>query len=775
MGEFGVGQAVPRSEDPRLLTGGGRYVDDITLPRECHAVILRSPHAHAEIKAIERARARQAPGVLAVLTGADYAASGLGDMRCAMILKGRDGADMAQPPRPPLARGRARFVGDYVAMVIAETREAARDAAETIEVDYAPLPAITDTARASQPGAPTVWDACPTNECFVHQVGDGAAVDAACAGAARVISRQFTVNRVAANTMEPRGCIGEYDSAMGRFTLHTALHYPHRLKSQLANETFGLPEDDFRGIARDIGGSFGLRGSMYPEHVRVLGAAREVGRPVKWMAGRTEGFMSDNHGRDNVTEAALALDEDGEFLAMRVRNIVNLGAYLAEMGPGPAINNLGTLAGPYATPAIHVEVVGVFSNTNPTCPYRGAGRPEAAYVMEQLVDAASRETGISSIELRRRNTIPPEAMPFQTGLTFLYDCGAFEKNMDDALALADHEGFEARRADAASRGRLRGIGESSTVERAGAPGSQDRAQLRFDPGGGARVIVGTISQGQGHETVYKQILSDQLGLAPEAIRVIEGDTDLLPVGGGTGGSRSATAGGSAVLLAARKIADKGRRIAAHLLETSVDDIELIDGRFMVAGTDRGVGLDEVAAAAYAPRMLDPDIEPGFDEAAGFFSKTASYPNGCHVCEVEIDPETGTVEILRYSVVDDVGTVLNPLLLKGQIQGGVAQGVGQALMEDMVFDPDSGQLLSGSFMDYAMPRADDFSFIEVASNPVPTATNPLGVKGAGEAGTVGALPAVTSAVIDALAPFGVDAIPMPATPERIWRAINDSRQ
>ena len=770
MGAFAVGQPVPRSEDPRLLTGGGRYVDDIAFADECRAVLLRSPHAHAALERLDCAAAKRAPGVLAVLTAEDYMAAGLGPMSCAMPLKRRDGRPMFGAPHPPLAHGRVRMVGDPVAMVVAETPAQAKDAADLIEVEYAPLPALVETGAAMDEGAPAVWDECPDNEAFLFELGDEAAVEAAFARADRIVRRRLVVNRVAANALEPRAYIGRYDRHDRRYTLYSGLHRPHDMRSDLANRFLRLPEARVRVVADDVGGSFGLRGGTYPEQVLVVWAAGLVGRPVKWVAERSEGFVSDYHGRDNVTDAALALDRDGGFLGLRVRTLVNLGAYASPLGPGPAINNLGTLAGVYRTPAIHVRTSGVFTNSNPTCPYRGAGRPEAAYAIEQLVDAAARETGIDAVELRRRNTIPPEAMPFRTGLVFVYDCGAFEKNMDDALALADRAGFEARRAAARARGRLRGLGLSNTIERAGAP-SQERAQLRVDPGGGAALFVGTISHGQGHETIYKQIVSGALGVDPALIRVEEGDTDGLAIGGGTGGSRSATLGGAAVHLAARKVADKGRAIAAHLLEASEADLTFADGRYAIAGTDRSVSFADVARAAYAPQRLAPGIEPGLDEAAGYVAPVENFPNGCHVCEVEIDPETGAAGIVRYSVVDDVGNVLNPLLLEGQIQGGVAQGVGQALMEDVVFDPGSGQLLSGSFMDYAMPRADDLGAIEVATNPVPTATNPLGVKGAGEAGTVGALPATLAAIQDALAPLGIDEVPMPATPERLWRAIH----
>ena len=768
MGEFDIGNSVPRTEDPRLLSGGGRYVDDIDLPSLCRAHILRSPHAHAAIRGIDADAARSMPGVHAVLTGADYAASGLGTIQPQLVLKSRDGAPMARPSFAPLAIDRSVHVGEAVAVVVADSLAQAKDAAETIDVDFEPLEATVDTALADAETTPALWQEAPGNESFVHFLGDRDAVDAGFAKAAHVVERRFTISRVTSNTMEPRAFLGDVDRA-GRYTLYAAVHYPHRLRSALARDIFGLPENRVRVIAGDVGGSFGLRGGMYPEQILVLWASRETGRPVKWTCERSEGLISDHQGRDNVTDAALALDDDGNFLAMRVRTRVNIGAYVASMAGGPATANLGTLAGTYVTPAIHVETAGVFTNTNPTCPYRGAGRPEAAYVLEQLIDAAARRLGRDPVALRRQNTIPEDAMPFRTGLVFEYDCGAFEKNLDRALELADHAAFEERRAAARAKGKLRGIGISNTIERAAAPG-QERALLRFDPSGTATLFVGTISHGQGHETIYKQIVAQTLGIDPATLRVKEGDSDALSIGGGTGGSRSATLGGSAVLRAAEKIVELAKPIAAHLLEAAEDDLEFADGAFGIAGTDRSVPLVEVARIAYLPPKLPADVEPGLEAGAGYVAKVENFPNGCHVCEVEIDPDTGEIGFIDYSVVDDVGTVLNPLLLKGQIHGGVAQGLGQAVMERIVFDRGSGQNLSGSFMDYAMPRADDMCGFRVEANPVPTATNPLGVKGAGEAGTVGALPAVTSAIVDALAPLGIETIDMPASPETVWRAI-----
>ena len=768
MGEFDIGNSVPRTEDPRLLSGGGRYVDDVDLARLCRAAILRSPHAHAKINGIDVEAARTMPGVRAVLTGADYAASGLGTIQTQMVMKGRDGEAMPRPPFTPLAIDKARHVGEAVAIVVADTLAQAKDAAEAIMVDFEPLPANADTAISDDPATPRVWDDIENNECFVFRLGDDEAVEAGLQKAAHVIERRFVITRVTSNTMEPRAFVGDVDPRSGRHTLYAAVHYPHRLRQALAEDIFRIPLTQARVIAGDIGGSFGLRGGMYPEQVLVLWASREIGRPVKWVADRSEGLISDHQGRDNVTDAALALDENGNFLAMRVRTRVNIGAHVATTAAGPATNNLGTLAGTYITPAIHVETRGLFSNTNPTCPYRGAGRPEAAYVMEQLIDAAAGELGRDPVELRRQNTIPPDAMPFKTGLVFNYDCGEFEANLDRALEIADHAGFEARRAEAKARGKLRGIGVSNTIERAGAP-SQERALLRFDPSGTATLFVGTISHGQGHETIYKQIVAQTLGIDPDDLTVEEGDSDALSIGGGTGGSRSATLGGSAVLRASEKVIEQARPIAAHLLEAAEADLEFAEGVFKIAGTDRSVPLKDVAKTAYMPSKLPAGHEPGLEVSMGYVAPVENFPTGCHVCEVEIDPETGVIEVVDYSVVDDVGTVLNPLLLKGQIHGGVAQGIGQAVMERVVFDAE-GQNLSGSFMDYAMPRADDMSGFKVEARPVPTETNPLGVKGAGEAGTVGALPAVTSAIVDALSPLGITDIQMPASPETVWRAI-----
>ena len=773
MEKFGIGQPVPRTEDPRLLTGGGNYLDDVSLLGQTRAYILRSPHAHANIRSMDTGKAAASPAVLAVLTAADYQADGYGIPQCTPKRKRRDGSPMYEPTNAPLVQGRVRMVGDYVALVVAETLEQARDAAELIEVDYEPLPAVSTPMAAVAPGAPLVWDDCADNISFVHLVGDKEATDAAFAKADHVVRRRLPVNRTAHVTMEPRGALGDYDPRDESWTLYTGVHYPWQMRRELATEIFRVPEHKFRVISGDMGGSFGLRGGTYHEHILVMWAARRLARPVKWVSDRSEGFMSDHHGRDQVWDGELALDGDGRILALRARNVSTVGAYLASRGTLPPVINLGTAAGTYDIPAMHIDVTGVFTNTNPLCPFRGNGRAEASYLTERLIDLAADEIGIDPAELRRRNAIAPDAMPYKTALTFTYDCGEFEKNLNDALELADYDGFSSRRSGSAKRGRLRGIGMSNTIERAAAP-SFEWAEIRFHQGGTVTVAVGTSQQGQGHETIYKQIICESLGLDPDDVRVVEGDTDILAVGGGTGGSRSATYGGCSVLLASDKIIDKGKRIAGHLLEAADGDIEFAEGAFTVSGTDRSVSLGEVVKAAHTPAQLPPDIEPGLSAQQGFSTQAENFPNGCHVCEVEIDRETGTIDILAYKVVDDVGTVLNPLLLKGQIQGGVAHGIGQALTEEIRFDPDNGQLITGSFMDYTMPRADDMSNIDVVSNPVPTKTNPLGCKGAGEAGTVGAVPAVMNAVVDALSPLGIRHVDMPATPERIWRAIQDAK-
>jgi aerobic carbon-monoxide dehydrogenase large subunit len=767
MGEFALGQPVPRFEDPRLVRGGGRYVDDLVLPCMAFGHVLRSPHAHARIRSIDTAKAKAAPGVLAVLTGADWEQSGWRDLPSASGNKRRDGSPAYRPRYPALVKDRVRWVGDYVAFVVAETRHQAADAAELAEVEYDPLPAVVSTEDALEPCMPLVWDEAPDNISFVYLEGDRAATDAAFAGAERIVKRKFVINRVTAATMEPRGSIGDYNAAEGRYTIYTTLQRIHGYRAELS-QILRVPESRVRVVAGDIGGSFGMKSAIYPEVALVLLASKLTGRPVKWTSTRSEAFLGDAQARDNVTEAELALDRDGHFLGLRVKTIAAVGAY-PQAGSNAFVNNLGTLAGVYRTPAVHADVTAVYTHTNPMRAYRGNGRPEAGYVIERIVDEAAAELGIDPVELRRRNTIPPEAMPFKSGLTFTYDCGEFEKCLDMALELADAAGFEQRRAEARRRGKLRGLGIANTIERAAA-GGFEAAEIRFDRSGTVTLVSGSITQGQGHETVYKQLLCDRLGLHPNQVHYVQGDTEKVAIGEGTGGSRSASLGGSAVYLATERIVTKAKAIAAAVLGAAPDEVRFEDGLFSAPPSNRSLTIGEIARESLNPENLPDGMDLGLIASATFSCKEQNFPNGCHICELEIDEETGEVEMLHYSVVDDVGTVLNPLLLEGQICGGIAQGAGQVLMEDIRFDPGSGQLLTGSFMDYAMPRASDLSAIHCDSNPVPTKTNPLGVKGAGEAGNVGALPAVANALVDALSPLGIRHIEMPATPERLWRTI-----
>jgi aerobic carbon-monoxide dehydrogenase large subunit len=768
--KFGIGQSVKRFEDVRLVRGGGRYQSDVTVPAETHAVVVRSTHAHAKIARIETAKALAAPGVLGVFTGADV--KDLGTMQMTLKRKRPDGSPMFSSPHRGLAQGRVRYVGDPIALVIAETQAQAEDAAALVDVEYEALKSVTSTADAVG-GAP-VWDECSDNVSNVYEAGNRAAADAAIAGAARVIKRRYVISRVHAQYMEPRGAMGVWDHREERYILYADVQYPHRVRTALATNILKVPEHQIRVIAGDVGGGFGTKGWQYPEHRLVLWAARKVGRPVRWTCERREAIPADEHARDNVTEAELALDADGKFLGLRVRTLANVGAYVSsDRNLLATFSNVITLVGVYHFPAAHVEVLSVFTNTNSTAPYRGAGRPEATYVIERLIDDAARELGVDRFELRRKNLIPASAMPYKNPLGPTYDSGEFEKSMDMALKLADVAGFAARRGEARQRGKLRGLGLTNPIEQAAGP-QPEFAEIRFAPSGTATVFMGTKNQGQGHETIFRQVLHERLGIDPADVRYIDGDTDRVAFGMGSMGSRSTVIGGSALWMAADKVIAKGTKIAAKLLEAAEADIKFADGRFAVVGTDKKVDLKQVARAAFQPAQLPPGVEPGMYETGTFVPKGATWPNGCHICEVEVDPDTGEVQLVSYVIVDDVGTVINPVTLKGQIHGGVAQGVGQALMEQVVYDADSGQLLTATFMDYAMPRATDFPDMHVESNPVPTKLNPLGAKGAGEAGTVGALPVVINAVIDALAPLGVRTLEMPASPERVWRAIQDAK-
>jgi carbon-monoxide dehydrogenase large subunit len=695
-------------------------------------------------------------------------------MKMTLKRKRPDGSPMFAPPHQGLVRGRARYVGDPVAMVVAETLAQAEDAAERLAIDYAPLPAVTSTAAAAD-GGPAVWDECPDNVSNLHEAGDKAATEAAFARAARVIRRRYVITRVHAQYMEPRGALGAWDPGEGRYTLYADVQYPHRVRNALATSIFRVPEHTIRVVVGDVGGAFGTKGWQYPEHRLVLWAARKLGRPVKWCCERREAIPADEHARDNITDAELALNADGTFLGLRVKTLANVGAYVSsDRNLLATFSNIVTLVGVYLIPAAHVQVFSVLSNTNSTAPYRGAGRPEATYVIERLIDDAARELGADPVELRRRNVIPSVAMPYKTPLGMTYDCGEFARNMEAALKLADVAGFASRREQARQRGKLRGIAVVNAIERA-AGAQPEFAEIRFAPSGTATVLMGSKNQGQGHETTFKQILHERLGLDPHEVRYVDGDTDRVGWGMGTMGSRSTVIGGSALWMAADKVIAKGRKIAAKLMEAAEDDLKFADGKFTVAGTDRAVALKDVARAAFTPSQLPKGLEPGLYETGTFVPATDTWPNGCHVCEAEVDPDTGEVTLVSYAIVDDVGTVINPVTLKGQIHGGVAQGVGQALMEQVVYDPDSGQLLTASFMDYAMPRADTLPDMHIESAPVPTKLNPMGAKGAGEAGTVGALPAAMNAVLDALAQVGVRDLDMPASPERVWRAIEDARR
>jgi len=770
MTQFGIGQPVRRVEDRRFITGRGRYLDDIDRPHQTHAVFLRSPHAHALIRAIDVTDAAASAGVVAVLTGADLATDGVGTVPCVSGLTNRDGSPAVLPPRPAMVADRVRHVGDTVAMVIADSIAAARDAADLIAVDYEPLPAAIDTVGALTPGQPQVWDEAQGNLCFDWEIGDGAAVANAASAARHKVTLTLVNNRVVVTSMEPRGAIGEYDSGEDAYTLWSSTQGSHFVRNLLAEHVFHIPENRIRVVTPDVGGGFGMKLFLYPEHVLVLWAAKRVGRAVKWVPDRADSFMTDTQGRDNVTKLDLALDENLKFLGLSVELIANMGAYLSNFAPEiPTFSGAVMHSGVYAIPAIHVAVKGVFTHTVPVDAYRGAGRPEAAYAVERLIEFASRKLGVAPEELRRRNMVPAAAMPYATPLGLIYDSGDFARNLDQALQSADLAGFATRRAAANARGLYRGMGQAVYIEQSGFP-PDEFAELRFDPSGTLTILMGSQSSGQGHQTAYAQLAAEKLGLDLDHIRVVQGDSAAIAFGRGTGGSRSIPVGGGALMHAADKLIAKGKRIAAHLLEAAEADISFAEAQFSIAGTDRGVSLDAVARAAFNPAQLPPDVEPGFAESGHFTPPAPTFPNGVHICEVEIDPETGIAKIERYLVVDDFGVVINPLLLAGQVNGGIAQGVGQAMLERTVFDPESGQLVSGTLLDYALPRADDLPALEFAYNIVPCRTNPLGVKGAGEAGAIGSPPALINAIVDALSDLGIDHIDMPATPEVVWRAI-----
>jgi carbon-monoxide dehydrogenase large subunit len=783
----GVGASVARREDRRFLLGKGQYTDDIQIPGQSYAYLLRSHHAHARIGSIDAGVARQAPGVIAVLTGEDVAADQLGGLPAGWLIKNKDGSNMVEPPHPALAHRVVRHVGDPVVMVIAETRAQAKEAAQLVEIDYEPLPAVAHSLDAVAPGAPLVWDEAPGNVCYDWHLGDPAATDAAFARAKKVVSIDLTNNRLIPNAMEPRSAIGHYEAATDHYTLYTTSQNPHLIRLLLSAFTFKVPEHKLRVVAPDVGGGFGSKIFHYAEELLVIWASRRIGRPVKWTAERNESFMSDAHGRDHVTHAELALDERGHFLGLRVKTLANLGAYLSTFAPSvPTYLYATLLSGPYVIPAIYAEVKSVFTHTVPVDAYRGAGRPEAAYLLERLVDKAARELGIDRVQIRRENFIKPEQFPYQTAVALQYDTGNYHATLDLALKALDYPRFADRKKESAKRGKLRGLGISTYIEACGiAPsavagalgaraGLYEAATVRVNPTGGVVVFTGTHSHGQGHETTFAQLVVEKLGVPLDNVEVVHGDTDRIPFGMGTYGSRSAAVGGSALFKAMDKIVEKGKKIAAHMLEANVADIEFADGQFRVAGTDRCKAFGEIAFSAYVPHNYPLEtVEPGLEESAFYDPANFTFPGGCHLVEVEVDPETGVVDVVDVAIADDVGTVINPMIVDGQAHGGLAQGIGQALYEECLYDRD-GQLLTGSFMNYCMPRAADLPMFKVGNHATPCTHNPIGVKGVGEVGAIGVPPAVINAVLDALAPLGVTHIDMPATPEKVWRAIREAR-
>jgi carbon-monoxide dehydrogenase large subunit len=768
--KFGIGQAIARKEDRRFVTGTGRYLDDIKLDGETRAYVLRSPYAHARIKSIDATAARQAPGVVAVFTGADAAADNVAPLPCLAHPGNKPGTpEQNFPERPTIAKDTVRFVGDPVALVIAETLAQARDAAELIEIDYDSLPAIADLAKAVQDGAPQIHKEAPNNINITWADGDEPAVKAAFDKAHKVVTVDLVNNRVVPNSMEVRGAIASYTDAEG-YTLYTSSQGSHLMKDVLLGFVLkGTPPDKLRVVTPDVGGGFGMKIFVYPEYIMCLWAAKKLGRPVRWISDRSEGFLTDTHGRDNITKVQIALDKDAKFLGLRLDTLANLGAYLSQFGPYiPTAAGKGMHVGVYNFPCAYVEVKCVFTNTAPVDAYRGAGRPEAAYVIERVVDAAARAMGIGVDEIRRRNFIPASAMPYTTILGHTYDSGDFIRNMQDAMKDGDWPGFAARKAESAKRGKLRGLGMSYYIEVCGGEPNVP-AILRFEPDDTVTVIVGTQSNGQGHETAYSQIVAERLGIDFDKIIVKQGDTAMAPSGSFTGGSRSVPVGGVAAQQSADLAIEKGKPIAADLLEAAASDIEFKDGRYSIAGTDRSVDIFKVAAAAREGRGLPIDAPKVLEASADFKPAAATYPNGCHVVEIEVDPDTGNTELVRYTVVDDFGKVVNPLMLSGQVHGGIGQGVGQALLENAVYD-EEGQLIAGSFMDYTMPRADNIPHIDFRWNEIPCINNPLGIKGAGEAGAIGAPPAIINAIVDALSPYGVKHIDMPATPLNVWNTI-----
>ena len=776
----GIGAAVRRKEDVRFLSGRGNYTDDINRPGQLHAVLKRSDRPHATINAIDTTAAAAAPGVIAVFVGADMAADNVGGLPCGWQIHNKDGSPMAEPPHPVLAIGKVRHVGDPIAVVIAETKQQAKDAAELIEIDYTDLPAAATMPQALAAGAPAVHDDVPSNLCYDWHIGDKAVVEGIFAGAHKIVKLDLTNNRLVPNAMEPRAALGDFDTSSGDYTLYTTSQNPHVIRLLMGAFVLHIPENKLRVVAPDVGGGFGSKIYHYAEEAIVTWASAKVRKPVKWTAERNESFMSDAHGRDHISTAEMALDAQGNFLGLKIHTLANMGAYLSTFAPCiPTYLYATLLAGVYKTPAIYCEVKAVFTNTVPVDAYRGAGRPEASFLLERLVDVIAHDTGLDRVEIRRRNFIPSDAYPYQTPVALQYDSGDYVATLDACLKASDYAGFEARRAEAKARGKLRGIGISTYLEACGiAPsavvgslgaraGLYEVANVKVHPTGSVTVYTGTHSHGQGHETTLAQLVCDQLGVPMDQVEIVHGDTAKIPFGMGTYGSRSLAVGGSAMVKAMDKIVAKGKKIAAHLMEAAVEDIEFADNTFKVAGTDKTKTLTDISLAAYVPHNYPiEELEPGLDETAFYDPKNFTFPGGCHVAEIEIDPDTGVTTVVNFCAVDDVGRVINPMIVEGQIQGGVAQGIGQALLESAVYD-DNGQLLSGSYMDYTMPRADNLPSFTVGTEVTLCTHNPLGVKGCGEVGAIGSPPAVINAVVDALKDYGVRHLDMPATPQKLW--------
>ena len=769
--KFGIGQPVRRTEDPMLVRGEGCYTDDIKLTGEAYAVMVRSRIAHGVIKGIDTAAARNMPGVLGVYTGADLAA--YGTLKCIVPFNNRDGTPMKRPPRPALATDKVRFVGDPVAFVVADTLLQAKDAAEAVEVDIDALPAVVRPEEAARPGAPLIHDEAPGNVALDYHFGDSEKVAAAFAKAAHVTRLKLVNSRVVVNAMEPRAAIGLHDPASGRFTLHAPSQGAFGMRGNMA-EILKVEPKQVRILTGHVGGSFGMKSAPFPEYVCVLHAARALGRPVKWTDERSGSFVSDSHGRDHDLTAELALDADGTFLALRITNFGNMGGFLAQVAPMPStLNTVKNVQSVYRTPLIEVSTKCMFTNTSHVSAYRGAGRPEGNYYMERVIDAAAAEMGIDRLELRRRNQIRPREIPIKTASGSTYDSGDFPGVLKHALEVADVKGFGRRKRESRKRGKIRGLGIGSFLE-VTAPPSKEMGGIRFEADGTVTIITGTLDYGQGHAAPFAQVLSDKLGVPFERIRLLQGDSDELLAGGGTGGSKSIMHSGTAIVEASAKVIDQGKQIASHVLEAAAADIEFAHGRFVIAGTDRSIGIMELADKLRSGLNLPEGVPSTLDIRHVSDGPGAStYPNGCHVCEVELDPDTGVIAVVKYSSVNDFGTVINPLIVEGQLHGGVIQGIGQALMEMTVYDED-GQFLTGSFMDYALPRASDSPEVAVVDHPVPATTNVLGVKGCGEAGCAGSLTSVMNAIADALSEFGIPHMDMPATPYRVWRAIQDAK-